>query len=121
MVSWLRQPTTVIGLGVIIGGLVGYGVWLLTHDGGATLLGASLAAGVVKIALPDNTAAASAAQKLVDDALIAITQKNVRAAVLRSLLGDAETLLTALAPAPATTTTTTTTTAQVETTQEKTP
>lgn len=123
MVKWLRQPTTVIGVGVLVGGIVGYVVWILTHDGGSTLLGASLAAGIVKIALPDNTTAGAAVQTLVSDALTALVQKNVRAAVLKTLLGDAEALFAAIQP-PTTATTTTTTTTQVASgdhPQEKTP
>jgi uncharacterized membrane protein YeaQ/YmgE (transglycosylase-associated protein family) len=83
------QPSTVVGIGdavtVIVGTIAGVIAHQVNHDP-QTLAIAAASAGVIagailKVWLPDNTAAQGDANKLVTDAVMAATNKNLTAAL----------------------------------------
>lgn len=100
--TWLRQPTTVLGLGTL-GGTVTAAMAHYAIGGNAALsLGVgSIAFAMVHLVVNDNSVAPSKVETLVTDAVTAIVSKNL-AAALPGLLKDGMAVATALQPAPST-------------------
>ena len=61
--AWLRQPTTIKGIGAVLGVIIGAVAQLASHD--VTISGAVLVVvyGIVHIILPDNSGAQSSVGK----------------------------------------------------------
>jgi hypothetical protein len=70
MLQWLQQPTSVAGISTIIGTVSAVAL----HQIDAVQAAPLLAAAVVSIVLPDNTAARSAAELLARD----LVSKNIK-------------------------------------------
>lgn len=98
--AWLRQPSTISGLGTLLGGAAGllaYG----THAAD-TSSALAIAAGVkaaVSVGIPDNSAVQTPMMKLVGDAVSAMVAKNLPAA-MPLLVSDGAALAAAIAAAP---------------------
>ncbi len=105
--TWIKQPTTVNGLSALIGlasSLVaGVLTHWLTHDGETVKYTAGavglFAGGVVNLALPDNSAAQSATEKLVSDAVMAAASRHLER-VLPALIADGAAVVAAIGTKP---------------------
>lgn len=105
--AWLRQDSTVTGLGVFAALAVGTVTQALGHQIEWTAAASTITAGLVHLAMPGNSAAQAAASKVAYDLVQAAMQKKL-AASLPELFADSVAVAQALhAPAPVTTTTTT--------------
>lgn len=85
---WLRQPTTIHGIGVIIATAAGIGAYVATRS---PVMAAGLAGstfGVIATMLDDSNADTSRIEALVSDTAEAIASRHV-AAMLPQLVADA--------------------------------
>lgn len=103
--TWLRQPSTIVGIGSLIGIATGCVTHLLTHDTTASVALGGAVASLVHIVMPDNSGAATAAQTLTQDVVTAAVQKRLRDS-LPALIADVNAMLNAavvqqLVPTPA--------------------
>ncbi len=104
VVAQLKQPTTILGIGVLAG--VGGGIEAISPGATATENLARFAAGfgagfgAIHVLMPDNStpepAPIATTEKLIDDAVSAITQQRI-AAALPQMMGDTRAALAALA------------------------
>lgn len=95
---WLRQPTTIHGIGVIFATAAGIGAYFATQS---PVMAAGLAGstfGVIAAMLNDSNADTARIEALVSDAAEAIAGRHV-AAMLPQLVADASKALQAAAPA----------------------
>lgn len=97
LTSWLKQPTTINGIGALVGVAGGAVAYALTHSGEWAASAALVAGGIVHIAMPDNSAEQSAVEKLTSDAVNAAIAHRLNAA-LPELLGDGLAVMKAAAP-----------------------
>jgi len=96
--TWLRQPTTVLGLGTLSGVVAAAMVHYAT--GGSTTLAigtGSIAFAAVHLVVNDNSAAPNTVETLVADAVTAIVSKNLTTA-LPGLLKDGVAVVASLQP-----------------------
>jgi hypothetical protein len=100
LTDWLKQPSTITGIAAFVGTAAGLIAHYLTHDATLSVTVGGLVYGAVHVVVPDNTAAASSAEKLVTDAVNAIVQKKV-AAMVPQLAADAFALFNAVSGTPA--------------------
>lgn len=101
--SWLRQPSTIHGLGVLAAAA---GAALAHVTTGNPTVDAAVAAGayvLVHLGVNDNSATAQALDKLATDIATAAMQKKL-AAAMPELFGDGVAVASALATQPAPTT-----------------
>jgi len=98
--AWLKQPSTITGLAGFAATAVGLIAHYATHDTTLTVTLGLLVGAAVHVALPDNSAAPSAAGKLATDALQAILTKKIAAAA-PLLIADAIATMQAMAAQPA--------------------
>jgi hypothetical protein len=98
--DWLKQPSSITGLGLFASTLIGVGTKLLTHDTTAAVSAGMVAGAVVHLALPDNTAMLAVVERDATDLATALATKQLQA-MAPKLLSDAMATLGALAMAPA--------------------
>lgn len=110
--AWLMQPSTIHGFAAILSVLSGGLAQVLSHDVTASVGIAGMVWGVVHVVMPDNSAAQTPIEKLVQDGIQATVQGRL-SQMLPVLFGDGMAVLTALQP----TTTTVVTTLPGQTTQ----
>ncbi len=99
--GWLRQPTTIHGIGVIVATVAGIGTYVATRS---PVMAAGLAGstfGVIAAMLNDSNADTARIEALVTDVATAIASRHV-AAMLPQLVADASKALESAAPAGAT-------------------
>lgn len=68
---WVQQPTTLIGLSLVIGGVAGAATGALSGDMATTLLLSALPS-----LLPDNSTARTAAEALIPPAVSALEKRS---------------------------------------------
>ncbi len=106
--DWLRQPTTIHGIALLAATAAGVGMWFYSHSAGdAVAIGSGLA-GVIMVALPDNSGDKSSVSRMIEDTVkMLATKQYVQMAPV--IMADLQAMLT---PAhTATTTVSATTTA----------
>ena len=69
---WLREPTTVVGIGLAVGTTAGAAAHALGGDTSWSVASGSVVAALVHMALPDNTSAPGAAAVLAEDVVSAV-------------------------------------------------
>lgn len=79
--AFIKQPSTILGLGTLAGTIGGIVAHILTHDTTVTAGVGAIAFAAVHVFMPDNSAAPSAVEKLATDAITAIMQKRLAAAM----------------------------------------
>lgn len=84
----LKQPSTILGLGTLAGTISAIVAHVLTHDTTVTAGIGGIAFAIVHMAMPDNSAAPSAVEKLAVDTITAAMQQRL-AAALPALFTDA--------------------------------
>lgn len=77
--AWLKQPTTINGIALLIAGSAGTIAGMLTHNVEIAAGAGVLAGGLVHVAMPDNSAAAASVSKLVTDIVRAELQHRLSA------------------------------------------
>jgi hypothetical protein len=75
--AWLRQPTTIHGIGALVGVGASVAAWFLTHDAKTAAAVAGSAFGVVCMAMNDSTGDKSSVEQLATDAIQAIVTQRV--------------------------------------------
>lgn len=113
MLTLLKQPSTILGLGAIAGVVAAFVAHIVSHDTTVSLALGGLAFGVMHVVLPDNTGAPSSVEKLVTDAATAVAQQRL-AQAMPQLMADTMALVKSFTPVavpvpPSVTVTTTTT------------
>lgn len=98
--SYLAQPSTIKGFAAILSVLSGGLAQVLSHDVTASVGIAGMVWGVVHVVMPDNSAAQTPIEKLVQDGIQATVQGRL-SQMLPVLFGDGMAVLNALQqPAP---------------------
>ncbi len=110
LIAYLKQPTTISGIGTLLGGAVAAVTQHLTHDPAAALTLFAAVAGSVKIMIPDNSAAQTDMVKFAQDAVQAVVTKHVTASLGIDAFRLVQDMTSAPTPASTTTATVTTTT-----------
>lgn len=90
--SWIRQPTTIIGLGTCAGTVGMLTVQATSGQISWPVAAFGLGGALVMLVLPDNTTAKADAGKLAEDVATAIITKN--AAALPNIAKDTAAVLT---------------------------
>lgn len=86
--AWLATPSTILGCGMAAGTISGILAHVATGNLTWTFGAAGIVGALVHIAMPDNSAAQTSIEKLATDAITAIVQKRLTAA-LPTLFADA--------------------------------
>ena len=79
--AWLKQPSTIHGLGVAFGTVAGLVAQALTHDTTWSVAAGGSAYALMHVVLPDNSGAQSSIEKLVTDTVTAAAQKRLAEAL----------------------------------------
>jgi hypothetical protein len=85
---WVMSPSTINGIGSIVGLAAGLIAHIATHDTTAAAAAGVLTGAVVHLLMPDNTAAQNSIEKLVQDTIMAAEQKKL-AEKLPTLVAEA--------------------------------
>lgn len=85
--AWLKQPTTINGLGALAATLVMGAVYLVTRNSVYTGMAGTLTFGILHVAVNDNSTEPSDVEKLAIDAAQALITKKITAAI-PTLLAD---------------------------------
>ncbi len=93
--AWIMQPTTIHGLGLIVGVFGAFLAHLITHDVATDAAVGIAISGAVKVVLPDNSAASAPIEKLAKDTIQAAVQGRL-AVMLPTLFADGVAVLNAV-------------------------
>ena len=97
--AWLATPSTILGIGVAGATISGLVAHAMTGSISWTFGAAGIVGALVHIVLPDNSAAQTSIEKLATDAITAVVQKKLTAA-LPTLFADAVAVEQAVVVAP---------------------
>lgn len=86
--AWLKQPTTIHGIGALAAAAAGFGVFFATGNVEGAIGATTFVYGAVHMILPDNSKSGSSVEHFVEDAVKAVAEKRV-AAMLPALVADA--------------------------------
>lgn len=86
--AFLKQPTTIHGLGAIAAAVVGAATQYFAHEASLSAAIAVAVHGVVNVVMKDNTSGQQSVEKLFADTAEAIMEKKV-AAMIPALAADA--------------------------------
>lgn len=101
LAAWMKQPTTVTGIAGFMATLAYAAAHLVSHDMPVATVLAGVAASLTAMILPDNSAAKTSIEQLVQDSVTAAANQHL-AAALPALVQDAVAVVRSVSAVPAT-------------------
>lgn len=98
IMAWLRQDTTINGIGLLAGTIAGAVTQVMTHQAELSASAGVVAAAAIHLIAPGNAREASTIEKLATDMVQAAVQRKL-AAAMPGLIEDGAAVMQALKPA----------------------